>query len=502
MSKMNSMSMKAALIAAVFLMSACAPTRTLDVEPIAEAESPGNVVNSLNDEIATARKDRLNVLSPTWFSRAEASLEDAKKGLDSGHEISKILQNVAKGRAQLQTAEEMAKLARAALPDVIKSRDLARAAGATSLDDYAEAEGEFLELTRAIEDNNMRYAQRNREKVSEAFQRLELRAIKVQTIGEVHKVIAEAEGEGANKFAPESLAVARQKLNAADAFITENPYDTKKMAEMAGDALFNAQRALQITRQSKRVRSMNSEQIASWVEGILHKTAKQLNTPDMRNEPFEVQVENILGSINALQEDRTFMVAKVKDLQAEKESLNKQIATLEAKTREEETAKERLAGERRIAEERLAAERQFNQKYTEIQQYFEPDEAEVYKQGNQLIIRLRGIQFPVGKEIIMPANYPLLSKVQRAIRTFDKPSVIIEGHTDSTGSDEVNQHLSQKRAESVREYLTANRTLPAEDIVAVGYGSMRPLASNETPEGRAINRRIDVMVKPQVPAGQ
>ena len=66
----------------------------------------------------------------------------------------------------------------------------------------------------------------------------------------------------------------------------------------------------------------------------------------------------------------------------------------------------------------------------------------------------------------------------------------------STGSDGVNEHLSQKRAEAVREYLVANRTLPYDRIVAVGYGSMRPLASNETIEGRAINRRIDVILKP------
>ena len=66
--------------------------------------------------------------------------------------------------------------------------------------------------------------------------------------------------------------------------------------------------------------------------------------------------------------------------------------------------------------------------------------------------------------------------------------MVIEGHTDSTESDEVNEHLSQQRAEAVRQYLTANRTLPYDRIVAVGYGSMRPLASNQTAEGRAIKR--------------
>ena len=96
----------------------------------------------------------------------------------------------------------------------------------------------------------------------------------------------------------------------------------------------------------------------------------------------------------------------------------------------------------------------------------------------------------------MPKNYELLSIVQKSIRTFGEPGVVIEGHTDSTGSDEVNEHLSQQRAEAVRQYLVANRTLPYDRIMAVGYGSMRPLASNQTAEGRAINRRIDVIVKP------
>jgi outer membrane protein OmpA-like peptidoglycan-associated protein len=166
-------------------------------------------------------------------------------------------------------------------------------------------------------------------------------------------------------------------------------------------------------------------------------------------------------------------------------ALKKHIAALEGETKEQQAAKERLA-----------AEKEFNEKFIRIQSYFKPQEAEVYKQGNQLVIRLKSIQFPVGKEIIMPNNYQTLSRVQQAIRTFSEPDVVIEGHTDSTGSDEVNEHLSQKRAESVREYLVANRTLPYSKIVAVGYGSMRPLASNETASGRAINRRIDVIIKP------
>jgi outer membrane protein OmpA-like peptidoglycan-associated protein len=89
-----------------------------------------------------------------------------------------------------------------------------------------------------------------------------------------------------------------------------------------------------------------------------------------------------------------------------------------------------------------------------------------------------------------------MSKVQKAIQTFGQPLVTVEGHTDSIGSTEVNQRLSLERAEAVRAYLVANQTLPASRISASGYGPDRPLASNATPEGRAVNRRIDVLITP------
>jgi outer membrane protein OmpA-like peptidoglycan-associated protein len=182
------------------------------------------------------------------------------------------------------------------------------------------------------------------------------------------------------------------------------------------------------------------------VEEMLHKTANRLSAPDMRNKSIDTQVENILGSITALQEDRRFMMDKVKTRQAEIEAMKKQIASLEGRTREEQAARERLAAEKR-----------FNQLFSEVRGFFSPDDAEVYRQGTDLVIRLRAIQFPVGKHVIMPSNYTLLNKVQRAIRTFGEPDIVIEGHTDTTGFEMRNEHLSQKRAEAVRSYLVATK---------------------------------------------
>ena len=479
------------LLVAVFFLGACARDQ-LKVQPISRSENPIAHINRLDNDIGNARKNQVNVLAPTWFAKADMSLKDAKALLDRGGELSKVLQKIADGRAQLQRAEEMVQLARPALADTIKARDLARAAGATRLgEDYVEVEAQFLKLTEAIENNNLESARKNRAKVTRAFDQLELRAIKEQTLGEVRKLIEQAEKTGARKIVPETFAIAQAKLTEADTFISKHRYQKEMIHRKASEALFQARRLHQVARQSEKVRTMEPEQITLWVEGIFNRTTSKLSAPDMRDRDFETQVENILGSITALREDRQFMMAKVKAKQAENEAMKKQISSLEGHTREEQAKKERLA-----------AEKQFNQLFNEVQRSFRPDEAEVYKQADRLVVRLKAIQFPIGKHFIMPNNYALLSKVQRAIRTFGEPNVIIEGHTDSTGAKELNEHLSQQRAEAVRAYFVANGTLADRRIVAVGYGSKRPLASNATAKGRAINRRIDLIIVPSQKTGQ
>jgi outer membrane protein OmpA-like peptidoglycan-associated protein/outer membrane murein-binding lipoprotein Lpp len=141
----------------------------------------------------------------------------------------------------------------------------------------------------------------------------------------------------------------------------------------------------------------------------------------------------------------------------------------------------------------------FEQKYDEARQMFTPNEAEVYKQGNRLLLRLKGIEFPTGSASLPPSAYPLITKVGGVIKDFGgSPQVKIEGHTDSTGSAKINRRLSQQRAEAVKTYLISNIGLAPESVEVVGISDTRPLASNKTMEGRAENRRVDVVVIPQV----
>ncbi|NOQ20361.1 MAG: OmpA family protein [Desulfobacterales bacterium] len=472
----------------LFLLSACAG-RKLEVESIPKSGHPQELINKLEKDIALARNERINVLAPTWFAKAESSLNEAKKLLDQGAELAKIFDDVAIGRAQLRRAKEIAAVSKATLAEAIKGRKLAREAGSAALGkDYAEAEAEFLKLTKAIEKNNLGYAQRHQAEVTEKFRQLEIKAIKVRTIGEVRNLLRIAEKQKSDKIAPESYTAAISKLIEADTFITENPYNKEQMSKLANEALFLSRRHLEIAEETKKIQKMEPEQIALWMEGTLQQTASQLSAPDMQDQSFDQQVENILATISAQQADHEFTLKKAKDQQAEITDLQRKIASLKGQSRKQQ--------------ERLLAQKRLNQLFIEVQSLFNPTEAEVYKRENQLIIRLKAMHFPIGQSVIMPENYALLGKVQRTIRAFGEPDVIIGGHTDSTGPEPLNEHLSEQRAEAVRQYLVANRTLPYDKIIAVGYGSMRPLATNSTEKGRAINRRIDITISPGVQKGQ
>lgn len=474
----------------------------------AAARNPIEETNKLETDITASRQNQLDILSPEMFADAEKYFLKAKTGVEKKQDPADILEYINDSRSNLRKAEETAKIARTMLGQVIESRTMARKAGAPKLGkDYDEVEENFLELTRAIEKNNIKYTQKNAPSVDEDYRKLELRAIKIETIGEVRSILEQAEKDRIIEYAPESFALAKKMLDDTDQFISQNPYAKQEMLKMAQDDLFMARRAISLADHCKSIGKMQPEEIALYIDDTLHMITSQLAAQDMRDQKFQIQVDNILKSIESLENDHQFLTEKLKEKRAEFDkmqsscesnatALNQRISFLEGKTKEEQVANQKLMAQQRATEQKLAAERKFNQLFTELQESFDANEAEVYKKGNQLVIRLKGIQFPIGKAIIMPENYLLLSKAQRAIQSFDKPSVVIEGHTDSTGTYELNKHLSQQRAEAVRDYMVANQTLPAEKVIALGYGPDRPLASNTNADGRAINRRIDIIVSP------
>jgi outer membrane protein OmpA-like peptidoglycan-associated protein len=110
-----------------------------------------------------------------------------------------------------------------------------------------------------------------------------------------------------------------------------------------------------------------------------------------------------------------------------------------------------------------------------------------------LIVNMSGVLFQTGKsELTTPAREKL-AKISGIVLSHPGLKLEIEGHTDSVGQDASNQALSQRRAQSARDYLVS-QGVSADSIVSRGFGSSQPIASNDTTEGRQSNRRVELVV--------
>jgi outer membrane protein OmpA-like peptidoglycan-associated protein len=121
--------------------------------------------------------------------------------------------------------------------------------------------------------------------------------------------------------------------------------------------------------------------------------------------------------------------------------------------------------------------------------------AQVKEEARGMVITLSGqVLFVTGKSELLPAAQDQLDQVAKALKDQgDMKPMVVEGYTDSVGSDTTNLKLSRDRADAVRSYLVS-KGIPSDKITSVGKGKANPVASNDTADGRANNRRVEIVI--------
>lgn len=120
----------------------------------------------------------------------------------------------------------------------------------------------------------------------------------------------------------------------------------------------------------------------------------------------------------------------------------------------------------------------------------------VTRAGDEILLNMPGnVTFQVDRDEIRPGFFETLSSVGLVLEEFDQTLVEVSGHTDSSGGDAHNLALSQRRAESVAEYL-ASQGVQRERLLPEGYGESHPIADNRSEQGRQLNRRVEITLSP------
>ncbi len=133
---------------------------------------------------------------------------------------------------------------------------------------------------------------------------------------------------------------------------------------------------------------------------------------------------------------------------------------------------------------------------SELRAQLEGTGVSVTRMGDRIILNMpSNVTFATDRDQVIPPFYPTLDSVALVLRKFDKTLIDVDGHTDSVGNAGYNQDLSERRANSVANYL-ASRGVDPRRMSAVGYGLERPIASNASEIGRAQNRRVEIAISP------
>lgn len=454
------------LLMATVLTAAAACSSGPVVQDYPVTANPTEELTNLENSIKTAQSNQVDVLSPKNFEEAQEALQDAREMHTKGKDANKVLHEVAVGNHYLENANKVADVARGNIEDVIAARQAAITAGAGSYfsKEMKKADADFKDVTEDIEKNKLNSAAKERKELQETYLSLELKAIKEKNLGESRNTIGLAKKEKAEKFAPRTLAAAEKSYTDTEAYITANRHNTTEIESRAAGTKAAAMHALNINRTAKGTDKVSSEENALAMEQERARVAAK-----------ESQLNNVKGELNATQS-------------ALEGSVDANVALM--------SSQQKLEAEQR----KLEAEKALNEKYEAARKEFAGNEAEVYKQGDALLIRLKGMEFPSAKSTITEKNKPLLGKVEKVIEDFGASSVVVEGHTDSVGGKKINDRLSQNRADAVKNYLQTNgggMTADSSKIEAVGYGYQKPLASNKTADGRAQNRRVDIIIRPE-----
>jgi outer membrane protein OmpA-like peptidoglycan-associated protein len=208
--------------------------------------------------------------------------------------------------------------------------------------------------------------------------------------------------------------------------------------------------------------------------------------------------------------------AEAAKAEAEKMKAEAEQAAAEAQRQKEEAEKakaeavaqqQELAAETAKAQQAAAQSEQLRQQADQMRQQAEKEKQELRARLLQqlntilstrdtargLIANMSDVLFKTGSFELLPGARERLAKVSGIVLAYPSLHLQIEGHTDSVGGDEYNQNLSEKRAGAVRDYLV-QQGITANSIEARGFGKTQPIASNDTPEGRQQNRRVELVL--------
>ncbi|PIP01851.1 MAG: hypothetical protein COW18_08575 [Zetaproteobacteria bacterium CG12_big_fil_rev_8_21_14_0_65_54_13] len=311
--------------------------------------------------------------------------------------------------------------------------------------------------------------------------------------------VGKAANAGASQFAPQIYGAAKARAASLRAYLDGIDRTAPTHPE---EALYLAQEAKHMAQQVKvwRKKTGSHEEIVLKEREFNLRLATLLDMDTDSGNPMlsRIQPEKILAAATSmkqtLEEERKSHKATLLQLKQQYET--DLAARLSEQSSELTQAQQsQMSGIKEAFQAKLERETYEQKRQQRLRALFKPDQVEILVNvDGSLLLRLSALKFASGNSKINSKYYDMLGQLKEAIAIYPERVIRIEGHTDNQGDVKGNQRLSLKRAESVRDFLISAGA-DASSLKALGYGEVRPVASNEFDRGREMNRRIDVVIE-------
>lgn len=296
---------------------------------------------------------------------------------------------------------------------------------------------------------------------------------------EAENAVMIAEAAGAGKYAPDSLAAARSALNNAEQ-LNEHKRNGKETVTYAREAVQAAEDARITTIRKIKEEDEQAERAA--------RAQAEQNAEEARQRAEQ-----------ARKDAEQAQLAQQQAAQAQQEAAQRAQAEAAQRAQAEAAAAAAQADAQRAQQARQDAEQRAQQLAQQEQQARERLKAqlnailETRETARGLIMEMPDVLFDFNKYTLKPTAREKLAKVSGILLAYPDLKVQVEGYTDSIGSEEYNQKLSEQRAGSVKDYLVS-QSVQDSNVTAEGFGKNDPIADNSTSAGRAKNRRVEMVV--------
>ena len=428
--------------------------------------------------------DQADLLSFKEYTKGSEYLGKAQRGLSGNYQADYILENAARGKAFFQEALKNTQNRTANAVRILEARKSALDAGLKNSPDLVD---DLVEVDDDLRDETDNFARPLEPIEFSEFQRkyfsLEVKAVQFRELDAVKKAIQKASDDDADNLAPKSLRTALLDVGEAENLIAQSPRDPKiyqVILDLAVESSVFLTDVMDVILDAPGT----PEDIASKIVEQNRKLETLTKNVGNLEQNLKTTQSTLIETEGSLKQKESVLIQQESTLKQQGEELQSTRSNLQ------ETESALMLRNQEL--EKTSTQVRFQRAMDQAVEEFSDEEASVYQQGSKLIFRLKKINFASGSATIPAASKPMLTKINDIIKAVGAELVAVEGHTDSVGAADLNKNLSTKRAISVANYLAA--LAGGYKIGYVGYGESRPIASNETKEGRAINRRVDLVV--------